>query len=428
MSQESLARKLEAEAQAKAINGAPRDHWKTIAEQGSTTRQPLADLIRAGHAPALLSRPIEKVDYLWDGVIPRYSANLSAGNAKIGKTWRALQFGIHVAIGRDFLGRRVHRGRVLICEEEGTIESTQNRLAQMARWMGVHAEELDLLHLVPRPRLRLYDLDNIAEFAQTLADESAAGRHIDLVLLGPLTRIAHFKEENDSGEVSRFWERLQNLAPELRTTFDISHHNRKAGGVLARTTEEAIDNIRGSTANIQEPDTITGLVRDPARLQGHLFARGRDVRRDLEKGAGGDIWMPYEIRENTMLMIPSDHQIVERPEKQAHILGWLIENPGTVHTTADILKGLRASKHRHQWAGTTENKQKAIKRDLERLLDERTPDGIPLLENGEKRGAAFTYGLTDAYYEQVCEAAGIDPDLPADVIRLHERNQEEASA
>ena len=56
--------------------------------------------------------------FLVEGLLQMNSLNLLVGDSGLGKTPLAIQMGICIAAGIDFLGRKVEKGPVLYCDAE----------------------------------------------------------------------------------------------------------------------------------------------------------------------------------------------------------------------------------------------------------------------------------------------------------------------
>ena len=81
-------------------------------------------------ADTLLSTPIEKNEFVVDGLIPQ-GVSLLCGSGKIGKSWLMLWLGICVAGGKEFLQLPTRQSEVLYLCLEDTLTRIQNRLFEL---------------------------------------------------------------------------------------------------------------------------------------------------------------------------------------------------------------------------------------------------------------------------------------------------------
>jgi RecA-family ATPase len=75
--------------------------------------------------------------FLVDGLIRDKSVNLLVGDSGLGKTPLAIQLGICVASGKDFLGRKVKEGRVLYCDAESDLAGFNSIQTAISGFLGL---------------------------------------------------------------------------------------------------------------------------------------------------------------------------------------------------------------------------------------------------------------------------------------------------
>jgi hypothetical protein len=157
--------------------------------------------------------------YLVKGIIPRVGVAVAWGPPKCGKSFWAFDLSMHVALGWEYRGRRVHQGAVVYCAFEGQsgfdarVEAfRQNMLADQA---GGHIP----FYLEPVTLKLVHDLRAlIAAIKQQLGDLRPA-----MVTLDTLNRSINGSESSDEDMTAYI-----NAADAIRAAFDcavlIIHH------------------------------------------------------------------------------------------------------------------------------------------------------------------------------------------------------------
>ena len=190
---------------------------------------PFADL-------KLSTRP----DYLVKGLIPRVGLVVVWGPPKCGKSFWTFDLVMHIALGWEYRGRRVHRGPVVYCAFEGAA-GFNNRAEAFRREHNVQEAPL---YLVPAV------INLIAEHAQLIASIREQSSTPAVVVLDTLNRSLVGSESNDEdmGKYVR-------AADAIREAFDcaviIVHHCGVAG-----------DRPRGHTSLTGAADAQLAVKRD----------------------------------------------------------------------------------------------------------------------------------------------------------------------
>lgn len=81
--------------------------------------------------------------WIWDGYVPCGQVSMLAGHGGVGKSLLALMLAVAVALGLDFLGRRVERVRVLFFSAEDGAAVIRRRVAAICRAWGIDPAALD---------------------------------------------------------------------------------------------------------------------------------------------------------------------------------------------------------------------------------------------------------------------------------------------
>jgi hypothetical protein len=159
---------------------------------------------------AAISTTTKPSEWLVPGMVPARALTLLVGKSGHGKDWLAILFAVCVAAGKDFPGRSVRRGKVLLIILESK-EINLSRVDPLARGLGTSYEALrrDWLHVYPHAlktddsasmaqlatwiRLFNYDLivvDNASEIRSTRSQSSENDATIIGTTIRPLAQLA----------------------------------------------------------------------------------------------------------------------------------------------------------------------------------------------------------------------------------------------
>ena len=207
--------------------------------------------------PVSLATLLEEQDnepqYLVSSILPMGGVCILGGEPGAGKTWVVLTLARDVASGKPFLGKfPTELGAVLIIDEE----SGRNRLRKRMLLLGA-TKNLPVFFSIMQ-MVNLSDADWEVPLRQSL--ETIKPR---LVIMDSLIRM-HRGDENDAGEMAKFFASLTKLRQEFSCAFLITHHLRK------RTQATRLNNIserlRGSSDISAYADTVIGIDRVEDRL------------------------------------------------------------------------------------------------------------------------------------------------------------------
>jgi archaellum biogenesis ATPase FlaH len=186
------------------------------------------------------AKPIE---WIAEGLVPRYGLVILAGKAGVGKSFLSLHLAHAVANGENLLGivPIQHRGRVLIIDNENYPGLYLQRVAAL----GLNPlDEIDVLNL---SGFRLDSKGCVEWLEKTLM-----GQKYSMVILDSWSDLTSRIDENKAGEVGRVLSRLRRLSYENECCFVLIHHLRKNLPFAV----EAKDELRGSSALVNEADVV----------------------------------------------------------------------------------------------------------------------------------------------------------------------------
>lgn len=189
--------------------------------------------------------PPPAVGWLVEHIWPEGARGWIAGEAKLGKSWLALELAVCVATGEPFLGKYAiaQPGRVFYLTEESNLRNIYNRLRMILLAKGLSPDSLrDRLRLLVRKRVKLTDPSWRTRIVTAIDAEKPV-----VLFLDPLRRY-HDGGENDSGDLvavldaaAEFQERPDNH----RVAVPIVHHMRKTSE--ANSDARAGQQMRGSS-------------------------------------------------------------------------------------------------------------------------------------------------------------------------------------
>lgn len=188
----------------------------------------------------------EEISWVVAGVLSEGSVSLWFGKPGAKKTWLALDLAIHIAAGRDWLGKEVEQGPVLILDEESGPRRMRRRLRsllnghQLGKGLQVNYISLALFNLA-RP-IRPTTWQHVQQQSQSgspdillVADEIERIKP-KLVIVDALVDVSGGADENSASEMQILLQNLRFLAEKNDCAIILIHHAGKAG------------NYRGSSA------------------------------------------------------------------------------------------------------------------------------------------------------------------------------------
>jgi hypothetical protein len=266
----------------------------------------------------------EEINWLVDGLIARDEIVLIAAPQKSYKTWLTIALCRSLATRTPFLRSDwvgAERYRVLFIEEEGN----RIKLAQRFRAADFRGD-------VTIRHKQGTDLTS-GVFAETLIEDIRQGAY-DVLILDPLQRMAPGLNENDSGEMGRFWDNIHRISRECPgLTIVILHHFNKGQhlGWLG---------VRGSSRTAGEADV--GFFLEKTDDGVNLAIDGRDIPQyhDMDEAFQVDVEIDLDRRVLTMEINSGVTVKVRkasgagRPSKGDEVLSLFESNPTTWFTQA----------------------------------------------------------------------------------------------
>src|ERR1700730_8608104 len=82
-------------------------------------------------------------EWIVEGIIPAFTVVMLAGDPGVGKSKFSLSEGLHIALGRDFIGHATRQCKVLYFDEENSRPDIMAYLQEL--WVGMGCPDPDLL-------------------------------------------------------------------------------------------------------------------------------------------------------------------------------------------------------------------------------------------------------------------------------------------
>lgn len=160
------------------------------------------------------------------GLLDRGCMSVMYGNSNSGKTFLALDICLHVALGRAWLGRRVHQGRVLYVAAEGGFG-----LAERLRAFQIHHNVTNapfyVISAAVNFRSSAIDVEEIMKEVEALGS-------VDLIVIDTLARAIAGGDENSPTDMGALVKNTDHLRQGTRAHVMIIHHTGKDSSKGAR--------------------------------------------------------------------------------------------------------------------------------------------------------------------------------------------------
>ena len=206
----------------------------------------------------LLTAEVREPDWVVEGIVPRGTIVLVAGDAGVGKSVMNLAEGLHVALGRPFLGYPTRRSRVLYFDEENSFPDVSAYLQQL--WVGMGKP--DPADLIPWFRLEHFSLGR--RDWPTVADGVCDTFKPEMIYVDTATSALAVEDEDDNAEAQRHLQALRRIMDRYgRPAIKVLKHAKfqTGGGHIGQTRRT----IRGAKAWLGAVDQVLYHIRRPGR-------------------------------------------------------------------------------------------------------------------------------------------------------------------
>jgi hypothetical protein len=159
-------------------------------------------------------------EYLVKGVLDRGGASVLYAESNTGKSFVSIDIGMHIALGREWCGRRVKNGKVLYIAAEGGLGFHE----RVRAFQSHHNLTQDIpFYLLPSP----VNFCSQAEDAEEVIREAAILGQVDLIVIDTLSRAMSGGNENDSGDMGSFVKYCDLIREKTKAHILIVHHSGK---------------------------------------------------------------------------------------------------------------------------------------------------------------------------------------------------------
>lgn len=218
-----------------------------------------------------------------EGVLRKGGKMLLSGASKTWKSYLAIQLGVCVATGADWLGIPCDEGRVLYVNLEIDDVQFMQRVHDVANALEVDPTLVeDHFMIVQRPKNGLT--------AEQLVDAIVAKSEVQdcsLVIIDPLYK-AFDGNENEQRDMAHFFSCIDRLAAKLECAVAVVHHQSKG----FQGSKDVADRACGSSVLGRDPDAIV----DVCRINGSGNAmRMSFVLRDYPEHDPIDYWFEHPL-------------------------------------------------------------------------------------------------------------------------------------
>jgi hypothetical protein len=218
------------------------------------------------------------VDYAIKGLIPRKGLVIVWGPPKCGKSFKVFTWMMHVAMGRDYRGHRVHQNEVAYLALEGQEGYPRRRDA-------FYGHYLEPGETVPLFNFCGVSLDLINDHQQLIADIRAQAPNVGCVTIDTLNRSLNGSESSDE-DMAAYLKAADAIKDEFNCVVIIIHHcghngerprghssligaadmqiaiKKDDAGIVAATVELAKDMPEGVTINSRLEVVELGIDQD----------------------------------------------------------------------------------------------------------------------------------------------------------------------
>lgn len=198
----------------------------------------------------LKENPPQLAPPLIDGILRQGRKMLVSGASKTGKSFALIGLAYALAYGREWLGFKCTKTKVLYLNLEIADDSFDDRLVKVAKELGITDFDND--------NLKWFDMRGINQSLDTLKDKLVSicrGENFGAIILDPIYKVS-FANENDAQEMAEFCNSIDYICQTLNTAMIYCHHHSKG----SQSGKSAIDRMSGSGVLARDPDAIIDLL------------------------------------------------------------------------------------------------------------------------------------------------------------------------
>lgn len=229
------------------------DEWKEYIENLKDTLPEIISFADLKELPPLAPELI-------NGILRKGHKMIISGASKAGKSFLLIELALSIISGKKWLGFDCTKGKVLYINLEVDGASFLNRVENVREAMGLEGklDGLDIWNLRGQQ-------SDIASLTPRLI-RRAEGKAYDAIIFDPLYKI-NLGDENNASEMAKFFNHLDNICTQLKTSIICCHHHSKG----AQGGKFSIDRASGSGVFARDPDAILDMIQiNPADAEKSL--------------------------------------------------------------------------------------------------------------------------------------------------------------
>ena len=229
------------------------DEWKEYIENLKDTLPDIISFSDLKELPPLAPELIK-------GILRKGHKMIISGASKAGKSFLLIELALSITNGKQWLGFECSKGKVLYINLEVDGASFLNRVENVKNAMEItgNAEGLDIWNLRGQQ-------SDIASLTPRLI-RRAESKGYDAIIFDPLYKI-NLGDENNASEMAKFFNHLDNICTQLKTSIICCHHHSKG----AQGGKFSIDRASGSGVFARDPDAILDMIQiNPADAEKSL--------------------------------------------------------------------------------------------------------------------------------------------------------------
>lgn len=220
-----------------------------------------------------LNAVMENFDPVIDGFLNRKEFMLLHATAKTGKSMLALNMGLAISTGRDFLGMETTKSKVLYLQTEIANFALKDRVDQMLD--GCSEEFYNDAYsnlLISTDRIRIDEAEGVEGIKKKIIELQP-----NLLIIDPLYDL-HRKNEDNATEMAPLLCNFREIARTCDCAIVLIHHQGKKGEAANGNAGHA---CRGSSAFADVPDISISLSKDKNGFYLKGICRNRPSIEDL---------------------------------------------------------------------------------------------------------------------------------------------------
>ena len=187
---------------------------------------------------------------LINGILRKGHKMLIAGPSKAGKSFLQIELCISIAEGREWMGWKCARGRVLYVNLELDRPSCLHRFKDVydaLGWSPNHLKNIDIWNL----RGRSIPMDKLAP----RLIRRAAKKNYEAIIIDPIYKVIT-GDENSADQMANFCNQFDKVCTELGCAVIYCHHHSKG----SQGGKKSMDRASGSGVFARDPDALLDLI------------------------------------------------------------------------------------------------------------------------------------------------------------------------